>query len=340
MVEVKKEKDTIKKTGILFGGIVNVCGESDSGKTTFALGNGAHPSKILFIDDDVKGQGLADALAEAGTPFGKYVNLVSETVGMKETTFHAYCKKLIDSIEPGQYDCIIWDTFTRFEKSCHPYVATHQAEFRERWSPHGTIRNSEVWIEAQRYEAQILDQMQKKAPLVIVVSHMKDENRNGIRTGKRVPDCMKPVIQKSTMRVLLHHDERGLAAPTGLLLKRIGKRVLTDEGIETMNVLPLKLRDFTWKTIRKYWENPIGNAEPEAENIPNEFEMSMLDSSTMTEDQRLMLRLTLKGVAEEEAESTAAMKNDMLQMKADGKTLAEIAESYDISIKEVAQFLV
>ena len=328
-----------KGAGVLFRAIVNVCGESDVGKTTFALGNGAVPERMAFIDDDVKGQAIARDLEDAGHKFGVYHNLVSETEGMKELEFHEYCLKMIDSIEVGKYDAIVWDTFTRFERSFHPWVLAHTQDFRKYWSPNGAIKGSEIWIEAQKYESTILDRLQSKAPLVIITSHMKDENLNGIRTGKRIPDCMKPVVQKSTLRILLRHSMK--AVPTGLLLKRIGKRVVTDTGIETVNVLPRKIEYRDWAKIREYWENPIGNDIPTVDQLPDDFERSMLDSSVLTEDQRLVMQLALKGVSNEDeiSEGQAAMKADMEQMRAEGKSLVDIAKEYNIGVKDVAEVM-
>lgn len=336
-----KPKDT-RKGGILFSGIVNVCGESDVGKTTFALESGAMPDRILFIDDDVKGQAIANDMARAGTPFGKYVNLVDETNGMKETDFHKYCIDMINAIEPGKYDVIIWDTFSRFEKSFHPWVLTHQGQFRERWSPSGIIHGSEIWIAAQQYESQVLDMLQSKVPLVIITSHMKDENINGIKTGKRIPDCMKPVVIKSTLRIMFRHSDNGSPIPTGLVLKRIGKRIVTDSGIETTSVLPRKVENLNWAKMRELWENPVGNRPPMPNEMPNEFEMSLLDSSILTSDQRLVMQLSLKGSSNEsngEEDGTAVMKADMQSMKDNGQSYAEIAAAYHIGVKDVIEVL-
>lgn len=341
MTEKSKPKDA-RKGGILFSGIVNVCGESDVGKTTFALESGAMPDRILFIDDDVKGQAIANDMAKAGTPFGKYVNLVDETNGMKETDFHAYCIDMINKIEPGKYDVIIWDTFSRFEKSFHPWVLTHQGQFRERWSPSGIIHGSEIWIAAQQYESQVLDMLQSKVPLVIITSHMKDENINGIKTGKRIPDCMKPVVIKSTLRIMFRHSDNGSPIPTGLVLKRIGKRVVTENGIETVSVLPRKVVNMNWAKMRELWESPTGNRPLTPDEMPNEFEMSMLDSSVLTDDQRLVMQLSLKGANNEDNDEeggTALMRADMQAMKDSGKSFVEIATAYNISVKDVIEAL-
>jgi len=343
LAEKNKPKDEKKGGGILFSGIVNVCGESDVGKTTFALESGAMPDRIMFIDDDVKGQAIANDMAKAGTPFGRYVNLVEETNGMKETEFHKFCVDMINQIEPGKYDVIIWDTFTRFEKSFHPWVLTHQGDFRERWSPSGIIHGSEIWITAQQYESQMLDMLQSKAPLVIVTSHMKDENINGIKTGKRIPDCMKPVIIKSTLRIMLRHSDDGSSIPTGLVLKRIAKRVVTENGIRTASVLPRKVANLNWEKMRELWENPVGNRALLPSEMPNEFEMSLLDSSVLTDDQRLVMQLSLKGSDSsrdsDEEDGTALMKADMQSMKEAGKTYVDIAAAYNVSVKDVIEVL-
>jgi hypothetical protein len=331
-----------KTGGVLFSGIVNVVGESDVGKTTFALECGASPDKIVFIDDDVKGQAIANDLAQAGTPLGKYVNLVSETKGMLETEFHKYCIDLIGSIPDNTYDAIIWDTFTRFEKSFHPWVLTHQKDFRERWSPMGVVHGAEIWIVSQEYESQVLDLLQRKAKLVILTSHMKDENRNGIRTGKRIPDTMKPVLVKSTLRVLLRHSDDGSPVPTGLILKRIGKRMVVDGAIQTISVLPRKVRQLNWKRIGELWDSPIGNRPPSVDELPNEFELSMLDSTVLTDDQRLVMQLALKGVNEQDNDENSGvevMRNQMLEMRDNGMTTLEIAKEFNVPAKNVIDLL-
>lgn len=332
----------MSKKDVAFSGIVNIAGESDVGKTTFALECGVPPERIVFIDDDVKGQAIANEFVKAGTPFGKYVNLVDETRGMKETEFHKYCMDMIDGIQDDKFDCIIWDTFTRFEKSFHPWVFAHQNMFRDKWSPSGIIHGSEIWIVAQEYEAQALDKLQRKAPLVILTSHMKDENINGTRTGKRIPDSMKPVIVKSTMRVLLRHSDDGSPIPTGLILKRIGKRVVVDGAIEVICALPRKVQHLNWKKIRHYLDNPVGNRAPTQDELPNEFEMSLLDSSIMTNDQRMVMQLALKGATEQQEENDsgmATMKSQMREMKNQGVSLIDIAKEFDMPIRNVAELL-
>jgi len=325
---------------VLFSGIVNVAGNPDTGKTTFALESGAPPDKICFIDDDIKGQAIANEFENLGKPFGKYVNLVAETEGMLENEFHKYCIDLINNIEVGQYECIVWDNFSRFENSFHPWVLTHQKDFRKHWSSMGVIHGSQIWLVAHEYEATILDMLQNKAPLVIITSHMKNENISGNRTGKMIPDVKKSLIQKATLRILLRHSDDGSPIPTGLVLKRVSKRVATDTGIKTVNILPRKIPHLTWDKIREYYNEPVGNRRPFQEELPNEYELSMLDSTMLTDDQRLVMRLAMEGAKDqEESEGELTMKGQMQALKDEGSSLPEIAEAFDTDIKSVVKIL-
>ncbi len=111
----------------------------------------------------------------------------------------------------------------------------------------------------------------------------------------------------------------------------------------TVNVLPRKIENLDWDKMREFWENPVGNEPPTKEQTPNTFELSMLDSSILTDDQRLVMQLALKGVGDteedESAEGSALLKADMERMHADGKTYIEIAQAYNISAKDVIEVL-
>ena len=328
---------------ILFPGIVNVSSMPDVGKTTFALECGAPPEKICFIDDDVKGKSVALEFEQMERPFGKFVNLTAETEGMLETEFHKFVIDLIDEIEVGQYEAIIFDNFSRFENSFHPWVLTHQKDFKERWSPMGQIHGAEVWLKSFDYETEILDKLQGKAPLIIITSHMKRENIQGRRTGKWIPDVKRPLIQKCLMRAILRRSDDGSPIPTGLILKRISKKVVNDDGsIEVVNVLPVKVPHFSWDKIRDYYKNPVGNEPPTKEQMPNEHEFALLDSSVITDDQKFVMEFMMKTQEEDEEaenEGLERMKVQMKEMKEDGSTYPEIAKAFDTDVKTVVDVL-
>lgn len=336
MTEKKKYKH------ILFPGIVNVSGMPDVGKTTFALECGAPPDKICFIDDDVKGKSTAIELENSGTPFGKFVNLTAETEGMLETEFHKYVLDIIENIEVGKYEVIIFDNFSRFENSFQPWVLTHQKQFRQNWSPMGQIHGAEIWLKSFDYEALVLDKMQEKAPLLILTSHMKRENISGRRTGKWIPDVKRPMIQKSLFRVLLRRSDDGSPIPTGIILKRISKKVVTENGIEVVNILPTKVPHITWRKIREYYNEPVGDRPPENDEILTEHEMALLDSSILTEDQKLVMRFAMEAAKESEEEDNEGEERLRMQMKAmkdEGSSFAEIAKAFETDPGTVVNIL-
>jgi hypothetical protein len=249
---------------------------------------------------------------------------------------------LVDNLEDDKYEVIIFDNFSRFENSFQPWVLTHQKDFKTNWSPMGQIHGAEIWLKAFDYESLILDKMQEKAPLVIITSHMKRENISGRRTGKMIPDVKRPLIQKSLFRVLLRRSDDGSPVPTGIILKRISRKMVTDNGIKVVNILPVKVPHFTWDTIKEYYENPAGNRPPTPEETLTEHELALLDSSIITDDQKLVMRFMMEAAKESEEEDNEGeetLRSQMQTMKDEGSSFAEIAEAFDTDPGTVVKIL-
>lgn len=295
----------------LIGGLIHATGEPDVGKTSFGLECGAPPERIAFIDDDIKGAPTARELAAQGTPFALYRDLVALGRGMDEEQLHGIGTVVIGEIEAyaGELDAIIWDTWSRFAKTCHPWVVAHPRLFRKHWSPMGTIKGAQQWLSSFDYEAQIIARLCAIAPLVILTTHLKAAYRGNVRIPDRfVPDCTRAVTQKARFRVWLRRNPDS-PQPIGLVLKRLSQvRKADNGGIEVVNVLPLRMKPCTWAEIGRYWADPMGDHRPTAEETPDEFELSLLQG-TLTEDQertfRLMLRQGAFGEEEVATESGA-----------------------------------
>jgi len=73
----RTQKKQDKPKPRLLNGTMQVTGEHDAGKTTFALECGAEPGRILFIDDDLKGKSTVKEFTDMGVEFGRYVDLVT-----------------------------------------------------------------------------------------------------------------------------------------------------------------------------------------------------------------------------------------------------------------------
>jgi hypothetical protein len=308
-------------------GLIHVTGESDCGKTSFALECGASPSRILFLDSDVKGRSTVQQLRDAGVEFGGYYDMLAETRGMREIQIYNRYMEILSSVKPGQYDALIWDTFTEFENTLKPVVSKDPRKFREYYSAMGVIKAGEEWQASFDYEAELISDMLSKIPLVILITHLKSYNVGGKRVeGKFIPACKAPLVTKSLFRLWLRRNPAG-PVPIGLVMKRLNKKYIDDKGrIRTINVLPLKVvpqdGDISlWDTIEHFWEKPFGDSKPTAAETPDEYEQSILEG-TLTEDQRLALKIALL-----EAQEEAVDAEQFRQAR------AETAESVGFSVQ-------
>lgn len=331
---------------ILKLGLVHVMGEHDTGKTTFALECGAKPERICFFDTDIKTGSIAKEMQDSGRKFGKYVDVVAETVGMKEPELYDYLVKQIATIKPDMYDVIIFDTWAMFSEIFHHYVETHMKDFKIGWSPKGDIKGSQIWKVSGDLEAIFYNRLLAVSPLVVLITHLKNHTVGSIRTGKQIPDCKNSLVQKANLRVWLRHNPDG-AEPIGLILKRISKHVFSDDGIKTVQVLPRRMKPFTWERIKYYWDNPVGNREPTAEETLDEYELSIL-KGTLTRDQEKVLeigRIFGEGVGAESESNTPQKEfdNDTIEkvrtLKGEGKAIPLIAKEIGLSIPEIISII-
>lgn len=282
-----------------FTGIVQVTGPHDVGKTNFALSCGFQPGEMFIVDDDVKTKSSLRRYTGGLEAFTMYHDLTKETYGLRELELHAHCLGLIAEIEKRKPSVVIWDTWTRFEDTFHPYVVKHPEEFRATWSFKGEIKGAEQWQAAFQRESQVLDRMLEVTPLVILVTHLKGHRLDGVKTGKQIPASKRVLDEKCSLRLWLNHNPKS-PQPIGLVLKRIEQWVnIEGGGIEPVCVLPRKLNPCTWKRIMWYWEHPIGNREPSPEEIPDEHELSILDG-TLTDEQKLVFRYNVEHPTEDE----------------------------------------
>lgn len=325
-------------------GIIHITGEPDSGKTSAALELAADPSVTWFLDDDVKGRATVQQLLASGVQFGRYDDLVALGRGKREIEFHEACLRLLDQVRPGEFQAIVWDTWSRFAKTCHDWVLAHPQQFRASWSSMGQIKGAQQWLEARRYEAELLHRLAELAETVVIVTHLKDHTLSGIRTGKQVPDSSIALQRVATLRLWLIRNPAG-GTPLALVLKRMDKKVVENGRLYTIPVLPPKLTPqpserSIWDVVARYWQNPVGNRPLRPEERPDEYELSII-RGTLTPDQQRVFELLLKsGLAEPEA---VAEPDDLAQqartMRDAGKPLPEIATALGIPVPEVAALL-
>lgn len=341
----------------LISDIIHVTGGHDTGKTTFGLECGAMPADICFFDDDVKGRATVEELRRL-QDFGAYHDLVTLNEGKTEVEFYLACMELVNAIRPGQFNAIIWDTWTRFAKCMHPYVVTHRDEFKKHWSSMGKIKGAEEWIEAQQLEARVLNKLRSLAPVVVIVTHLKDYYANNAKVpGKQVPAASRTINRVPGFRIWLKHNPTS-PVPIGLVYKRVAVRKITPRGIRTISVLPRKIMpregdESLWDTIAYYFENPVGLRDLTADEIPDEFEMSILNE-TLTKDQKMTLMAMLKanavdssdmmddeGIEEElEKDIDAELQAVVNQLKEEGESVSvpKLSKASGYEIKTVMKY--
>jgi len=299
-------------------GTVLVTGEHGTGKSSFAI-EGGDPASMLFIDDDLKGRSTINQIKKDSIKFGRYVDFIELTKGMKRLDIHTAGRKLISDIKPGQFSVAIWDTWSRFEETCHSYVQAHPNEFRDPdgWAAMGKIRSGEEYKEARIYEANLIAELQSKVPLVILVSHLKNHYVNNVATGKQIPQVSKAVDRVCSLRMWLRHNPYGLT-PIGLVLKNIDRKI-TQEGmsrLRTVQVLPMKITpqdgEFSlWDSIERYYNEPFGLRDTALPHeVPDDFEMSLI-TGTLSPDQKLSWLHALQS-AKEDAEEEELLKGEAI----------------------------
>lgn len=333
----------------LISGVILVTGEHGTGKTTLALESGS-PSGMWFVDDDLKGNATVKQIRSDGVEFGRYINFIEETQGMKALDVHMKGLEIIEKIESNGADVVVWDTWTRFASSCHAYVVAHPNKFRDpdNWAAMGKIRSGEEYKEARLYEADLISRLQSKARLVVLVSHLKNQYLNNAPTGKEIPAVSKAVDRVCNLRLWLRHNPES-HTPIGLVLKNIDRKIYDPDldRLRTVKILPTKITPqeaerSLWDAIYRYYNDPAGLREPLAHEIPDNFESSIVEG-TLTEDQRLSWLYAIRQEREraEEEEMIRALESRARarEMKEEGASFAEISKALDIPIKQAVQIL-
>lgn len=256
------------------------------GKTTFALSCGYQPNEIIFINDDSKTP-PSWKMGDDNRGYKQYIDVLSQTEGMALLDFHSYCRKLIDNLEFSPV--IIWDTWTRFEKSFISVIKDDPSKFRspKQYSAQGKIKNAEMYQDSYVYEGQVIAKLKAKCHLLIITFHLKNSYLENVQVpGKQEPGHNKAISKYADLRLWLIANPND-QTPIGLVLKNIATYKIGNQGIEPIQVLPRRMPACNWKSIWQYWNNPIGSRQPNEDEIPNQFELSMIENYLTPEQLRL-----------------------------------------------------
>jgi hypothetical protein len=267
-------------------GLVHVYGPPGAGKTFFALTAGTDPNKICFLDGDAsKGKHIAEQI---GIPKSNYHDLTSMGQGLTEVQYYikfmAMANKLSDTFE-----VLIWDNPIELFKAAHSYVATHRLEWREKWAAQGAIAGPQEWIiTRQVLMPRLYSLLQTKAQLVILCTHEKPQRDDSqVKTGYMEPNADPSLRTEAGMVVRLARNMQkpNDPAPVGLVIKNIGTVNVKERSIT--RILPDRIEPCTWLKIEEYIKNPVGNRDLEPSEIPNEFEVNLIEGTLNPEQREL-----------------------------------------------------
>ena len=314
--------------------IVHATGEPDSGKTRFILQH-KPITKTAFFHDDVK-----ELSPDIVNNLGMYVDMVQETKGLKLLELRDFILGKLKRIQSGQFDAIIFDTWSRTGNAFRYWGKLNATKFREAstFSLMGKMKSGEEWAEGRLYEAQVISDMSRLAPFVGLVTHLKDVYEGGAKTGQQMPDASRVFDRVCNFRVWLRPNPSS-GVPIALVLKRLAEDRVNETGyLETVNVIPWKLTPkngdtSVWDVIKRYQNQPFGNRQPMQDETPNPFEMSIL-TGVMTKEQREIWQANLREKHVLEKEELTLLDSQEDDILAKIKELAGNPDNGPIEIME------
>jgi len=267
-------------------GLVHVYGPPGAGKTFFALTAGTDPKKICFLDGDAsKGKHIAEQI---GIPKSNYHDLTSMGQGLTEVQYYIKFMTTIKKLS-NDFELLIWDNPIEFFKAAHSYVATHRLEWREKWAPRGDIAGSQEWIIVRQVlMPRLYSLLQTKAQLVILCTHEKPQRDDSqVKTGYMEPNADPSLRTEAGMVVRLARNMQkpNDPAPVGLVIKNIGTVNVEERSIT--RILPDRIEPCTWPKIEDYIEKPVGSRELNPSEVPNEFEVNLIEGTLNPEQREL-----------------------------------------------------
>lgn len=288
-------------------GLIQVTGDVNVGKTSFALQSGFKFSEIAYFNFDGKEPDTYDdkPLTEVFGFYRSYLPIMQEK---RELAMIEQFLADVETVKPSVRVAII-DNEEFFRKNFHPYTMKHKNDLKDYWFGRGgTYKVMEELGFAKAFEAVFFASLQKKFEQVFVINHLedaRDESATGdekpLIPGKKKSSIKLPLIQRTKMRLWLVNTD-GHLCPSAIVVKNPGFQRMGDDGIETVTLFPPKLSPFAlpdwkerqfvslWDVIKHYEDNPFSAKYPKIESYEmlSEREREMVSEELTENDRRLM----------------------------------------------------
>lgn len=320
-----------------YRGILEIVGDHDVGKTIAALQTTNRTKDLVFIDDDVKGEGTVKQMKEAGMEFDLYVDLAQERAKLKSTPtadelLEHVVLPTVQKIIAEKRKIIIWDTWRIVYQAARGHVERNTS----RYSHVVTFRGSSDIIQgliskvARMIERDILNDLKSACELLIVTHHIKDRYVKNEQIGK-IPESSSTFSEVCNMRVWLRRNEQS-KVPIILFLKRPSLPVQGKSGLRFVNVVPLKItptdkHESIWDAIAEYERNPIESRAPRPDETPTSEELAAISGTLSPEQELFLQRLIAYQIALEKDLSSSTEEHGTPQ-EALGQTQTEASDSY------------
>lgn len=282
-------------------GIIEIVGEHDTGKTIAALQTVTNTRDIVFVDDDVKGEGTVRQMKDQGMEFDMYIDLSKERAKISKAPtadelLDGVVLPTVEKIVQKHHKVIIWDTWRIVYSSCRGHVERNQ----NRYSGVVHFRGSSPIIQgliskvARMLEAKILNELKDSCDLLIITHHLKDWYRENVVVGL-IPESSGTFSEVCNMRIWLRRNHQS-KVPVMLFMKRPNRPIQAKGKIVFQNMVPLKItptdkHESIWDAIAEYEAKPIQSRTPRQDETPTAEELAAISGVLSPDQQRYLSQM-------------------------------------------------
>lgn len=278
-----------------YRGIIEIVGEHDSGKTIAMLQTTNNTKDIVFVDDDVKGDGTVRQMSEQGMEFAQYIDLSKLRAKLGQTpTADELLKYVVlptvEEITSTKRKVIVWDTWRIVYQSARGHVERNQSKYSSVVNFRGNSQIIQGLISkvARMIELKILNELKASCDLLLISHHLKEKYVLGNAIGK-MPESSATFDEVCNMRMWLRKNSRS-KVPIILFLKRPS---LPTKTLRFVNVVPLKItptdkHQSIWDAIAEYEKNPMESRAPKPEETPTADELAAITGALSPEQEKYL----------------------------------------------------